>query len=286
MEDAPSTRPDRLTLALRWVLGLIGLAAIIAGGSIAYAYASTPGAVRVPQQAHYHFRIQVINNGQAVNFAEGKYQTEFRKDMCTAAITNEPSHFHDGLDQFVHVHWAHLTGGMILKNYGWNFIGGAPSTLGYRFDDFPRITRVPIHGRSLPRQTSGAKYYIYTSSISSPTNYIERSWNDFLQQDLEQFMANPGVQKTSLLDRLIPSASAHTEEEAQAEGTAHAPGEVVPSSSPSPAPVSSAAEAELAELNHVLGNVVIFVQADPPTADQIKDRLTKLTPLPESSCAG
>lgn len=268
-EASNHTQPDKLTVILRWVVGSILGIAVLVGGWFTYAWFSTPASIRVPQQAHYHFRMLMIFEGRPVSFADGAFQTEFNKDMCTAAITKEPFHFHDGTDQFVHAHWAHLTGAILLKNFGWNFLGATPKTLGYRFDSFPAVKRVPIHGAALPRRDTGLKYYVYTSSVTDPLNYRERSWNDFLGQDLEKFFA--GSAKTSWLDRIVPAAEAHEDENVEATSNA----------SQDPATV-----VERAELNHVLGNVIIFAQPNPPTDAQIKDRLNRLVPLPESSCAG
>ncbi len=243
----PANPPDRLTKTLREIVAVVGAVILLAGAWLAYAYLRTPEAIRRPAQAHYHFRLQVINGGTPVNFATSPYQTDFNKDMCTAALTKEPAHFHDHLDQFVHIHWAHITGGILLKNYGWNFIGGTSRTLGYRFDQFPKILRVPSHSLSLPRPPAGAHYYVYVSSIVHPSDYSEQSWHDFLKLDLEAF---------------LPTASAH-------EGEAHEKN-----------------TEELAALNHVLGNVVIFAQKSRPTDQQVKDRFTHLIPLPKSSCGG
>ncbi|MDB5178234.1 MAG: hypothetical protein JWN01_177 [Patescibacteria group bacterium] len=253
-EPTPSTPsgPGAATLMLRGLVAAALGVVLIAGGWLGYAYAFSPRAIRQPASAHYHFRLQIIDNGTSVNFADTKYQTPFDKDICTAALTKEPIHFHDHLDQFVHVHWARITGGLLLKNYGWNFIGGPNDTLGYRFDQLPHLTRIPAHGAALPKVPSNARYYVYTGSRDG---YQERKWNDFITQDLRDFFA---AKKTSLapLEWLIPAASAHGDDE------------------------------KLTQLNDVLGSVVIFAQKDRPTAAQIQDRFNHLVPLPESSCGG
>jgi hypothetical protein len=260
---APHPRPDRLTVILRWVVGVLAAALILAGGWVGFAYAFSPAAIRHPQRTHFHFRLQIINGGTPVNFADSKFQTPFDTDICNADLTKQPIHFHDRLDQFVHIHWAGITGGLLLKNYGWNFITGADDTLGYRFDKFPSLTRVPIHGQALPKPPAGAKYYVY---IVSDQGYKERDWNDFLKQDLRDFFAGKPSTATSgsLLDRLVPAASAHGDEAAAAGAT----------------------EEQLAKLNDVVGSVIIFVQKDRPTEAQIQDRFNHLVPLPESTCAG
>ncbi len=109
---------------------------------------------------------------------------------------------------------------------------------------------MPIRGQSLPNPPAGAKYYIYTGD---DTSYSERNWNDFLKQDLRDFFA--GKKSASILDKLIPAAYAHD-------------------------------DPKLTALNDVLGSVVIFVQKDKPTDQQIKDRFNHLVPLPQSTCGG
>ncbi len=114
----------RTTKILRIIVGsLLGLI-ILVGGLVALFYNSTPAALRQPTSAHFHFRLQIIADGQAVNFADDKYQTDFNADICSATLTKQPFHFHDKLDQFVHIHWKSMTGGLLLINYGWNLIGG------------------------------------------------------------------------------------------------------------------------------------------------------------------
>lgn len=255
MEDN-QTKPqtDRTTKVLRWVVGTVLAFILIAGAVVAWMYFSSPAAVRQPTSAHFHFRLQIIADGKAVNFAEDKYQTEFNKDICNADLTKQPFHFHDKLDQFMHVHWDHMTGGLLLKNYGWNLVGGTDQTLGYRFDQKGKIVRVPIHGLDLPAVAKGDKYYIYTGDQD---HYDKRNWNDFIHNDLKDFFAS---KKTSvgLIGRLIPAAYAHGDE----------------------------AEAEATQLNDVVGSAVIFVQKDAPTDAQIKDRFNHLVPLPMSACGG
>jgi hypothetical protein len=240
----PSTQPSRTprdVLILRGILGFVVGALLMFAAWTAYVYAVTPVAIRNPTQQHYHLRLQILNGGKAVNFADSRYQTELNQDICTAKLTKEPFHFHDGLDQFVHVHWDHMTGGLLLKDYGWNFIGGSDSTLGYKFNGFQLPQRVAFHGPELPTPVSGAQYFVYTGDANS---YQQRSWNDFLHQDLVKFFGTTG------------EVHANPDEKVRA------------------------------ELNHVLGSVVIFAQPSKPTDQQVKDRFSKLIPLPESTCSG
>ncbi len=305
--------PDRTTLILRWVVAvvLVGLAvaAVLAG----IAHAMSPAAIRAPKSTHYHFRMQLINDGQPVNFGDKAFQTPLNHDVCSAKLTKEPVHFHDRVDQFVHVHWDHVTGALLLKNYGWNLSGGLPGSLGYRFDKLPGVTNVPVHGKVLPQAPQDARYYIYTGDDSS---YRERDWNKFLNEDLNVFFGHPKVtassaSSTGLWSWLVPAASATSfPEETQAPpGPAKstqptpAPGKSSNSptprphnhsgtqgQTPSPSPASQAgggqSQEELAKINRLVGNVVIFVQKDRPSDQAVKKRFTNLVPMLLSACGG
>lgn len=254
MDETTRSRPDRLTSVLRLVVAIVGIVLLLTAAGAGFLYATTPESVRHPQSAHYHFRLQVINNNTPVNFADAKFQTEFNKDQCTAALTQEPIHFHDSLDQFVHIHWDHMTGGLLLKHYGWNFIGGPGHLLGVRFDQLPQLTFVPIHGRALPQPPAAANYYVY---VGDDDAYREQSWDDFLHQDLRDFFkAKSAPSNQSWINQFIPAALAHGDDD------------------------------KLTKLNDVLGSVIIFAQKDRPTEAQIKDRFSRLVPLPQSSCGG
>ena len=87
--------PDLTTRILRWILGVTLVLVVGVALWYAYAYAITPAALRRPVGTHYHFRMQIIVDGAPVDFADPKYQTILGQDICTAALTKEPVHFHD-----------------------------------------------------------------------------------------------------------------------------------------------------------------------------------------------
>jgi len=249
MPDAPeNSTPKPKSRWLEWTLGaLIALIVAVAGGTYALAYTLSPLSIRHPVHTHYHFRLILINSGRPVDFGQQPFQTDYNHDICSAALTKQPIHFHDDRDQYGHIHWDGMTGGLLLKNYGWNFIGGLPDTLGYRFDQGLVPQRVPIHGQALPARAAGVNYYIYTGTA---TDHDQRSWNDFLRRDLKGFFSD-----TAVID---PSEDAQLK----------------------------ALDMTRADMNDVVGNAVIFVQPDAPTAAQVTSEFQKLKPLPDSPCEG
>jgi hypothetical protein len=260
-EPTPAKKAPRSILALRVAVAIVLAAALGLGAWYSYIYAASPQPVRQPVSTHYHFRLQAVVGGQPVNFADSAYQTPKGADTCTAALTKEPIHFHDGLNQFVHIHWKGMTGGLLLKNYGWNHIGGVPDMLWYTFKN-AKPSAIPIHGNVLPTPPPSSTYYIYTGTA---THYQQRNWDEFLKQDLESFFKQSP--QTSWLDHLVPAVQAHaghshTEDPAQGDDPA------------------------LVKLNNLVGNIVIFAQATKPSDEQIRSRFNNLIDLPKSSCSG
>lgn len=245
---------------------LLGAVVVLYALFAGYAYLSSPAAIRNPKFQHYHFRTQVIVNGKPVDFAEQKYQMDVTKDICNAELTKQPFHFHDNKDQMAHIHWDGVTGGMLLKYYGWDMIGGVHNTLGYRFDNLPKVTSVPVHGNVLPEPPKNTNYYVF---IGDEHGYKEKNFDDFLHQDLEQFFgkkSNLPENTTTWLGKLFPKAAAHGTED-------HGDSVILD-------------QAKLEKVNNLLGNVVIFAQEDKPSPKDVKARFDKLEPLSASSCAG
>ncbi len=263
---------------LKYVLILLAVAVLGIVSFTGYVYSASPAVIRDPKLEHYHFRMQILVNGKAENFADQKYQKGYVKDQCNANLPEQPIHFHDNKDQFTHIHWEGMTGGMVMKYYGWNYIGGMNNALGYKLDKLSDPQKVTTHGDFLPQKPQQEQVYIYTGDENG---YKERSFNDWKSQDLEQFFGvtsnspahdiNNG--KTSLLDKVFPKAYAHGGE---ADGNDGEAGETKEESE----------NEKLTRINNLLGNVVIFAQRDKPTDQQIKDRFNKLEPLTDSTCGG
>jgi hypothetical protein len=263
---APRRRRYKLFIAIP--VAVVAVLATMAS----FVYAASPAVIRSPKMEHYHFRMQLLVDGQAVNFGTEKFQTPYEKGQCSADLSAEPIHFHDGKDQFVHIHWSGMSGGMVLKNYGWNFVGGKGNLLGYRLDDLPRVKGVPTHGNQLPAVPDGASFWVYTGDDHS---YQKRSFDEFKKQDLETFFKKNSNFMSytpaggNLLSWLFPKAAAHGTE------------------SHSGTPTATEAELErLTRINNLIGNVVIFVQPNEPSDQQIKERFASLTPLSDSTCGG
>lgn len=259
------------------IAGLVLLLAVVGFASYAgYIFAASPEVVRNPKLEHYHFRMQILVDGKAQDFGTKAYQTGYAKDNCNANLPEQPIHFHDNKDQFTHIHWEGMTGGMVMKYYGWNYIGGMSNALGYKLDKLSDPQKVTTHGNYLPPKPQQDQVYVYTGDENS---YKERNFNDWKSQDLEKFFgvtSNSPAHKinnggsTSLLDKIFPRTYAHGGEDDGNDGEAGEETE----------------QETLTRINNLLGNVVIFAQKDKPTDQQIKDRFNDLEPLSDSTCGG
>lgn len=279
----PETRSKKSFTINKPLKVVIGAVAVLLLGLTAYVgfiYAISPSVVRDPKLEHYHFRMQLLVDGKAENFGSKGYQTGYAKDQCNANLPEQPIHFHDNKDQFTHIHWEGMTGGMVMKYYGWNFIGGIDHTLGYKLNDLTDIQKVTTHGDYLPKIPEGANFYVYTGNEDG---YKLRSFDDWKSQDLEQFFGvvsnspahdinKNGGEQANLLDKFFPKAYAHGTED-------HSSGDAVNTD-------SETEEQKLTRINNLLGNVVIFVQKNEPTIDEIKARFNDLEPLTDSTCGG
>lgn len=234
----------------------------------AYVFVVSPMAIIRPKLEHAHMRMQLVVDGEAIDFADQKYQSTYQKGSCSADIPDSPIHFHDNKNQFVHLHWKGMTGGLLLKNYGWDMIGGPNKLLGYRLDALPVVESVKTHESMLPKLKEEDTFWVYTGDEN---DYKERSFDDFVRQDLETFFGTKSsinTDEVSIIDTLFPRALAH-------DGS-HGYGELNEENT----------EEELQRMNNLLGNVVVFVQEDKPSDQQITRQFNSLEPLTDSTCGG
>lgn len=273
-EQKENTKSSRFALKLNkkvaaYVFVTVAAVMVLVGGVYGYLYASIPEHIRKPTFQHYHFRSQILVDGKAVDFSKDEFQEETgTATTCNAAVGGVPMDFHDKMDQLAHVHWNGMTGGEFLKYFGWNFIGGSDELLGRRYDAGVMPQSVKIYGKLLPSLPDKANFFVY---VGDKNSYQQKSWNDFLNQNLETFFgkkSNIGhsdeVSSNTVLDWLFPKAYAH--------------GEVMDEHP------SIKSEEELTRINNVIGNVVIFTQEEEPTKEQVKARFDNLVSLHDSTC--
>ncbi len=227
--------------------------------------------ISYPAKDHGHFRLQYVFHGTLENFADTKYQTPYDKGQCDGSLTKEPMHLHDSKAQIVHLHWARVTGGEFLKNYGVNLIGGQDDKLGYQLNELNKfkVTPIPIFGKVLPQPSNNDKFWVYSGDKDT---FKTRGIDEFKNQDMEKFF---GVESQVRKD----------EEQYGDKITFLKSIKVNAENSTSEVPAIKTEE-ELKVINNLLGNVILFVQPNEPTQDQIKKQFEVLEPLSLSTCGG
>jgi hypothetical protein len=295
----------------RFGLKILAVILILICVSVGALFALTPTRLAYPKNDHFHLRMQYIFHGQAEDFSTPRYQTDYLKDVCNGSLTESPIHFHDNKDQITHLHWRGMTGGDMLKFYGLNKVGGLDGYMGYKLDEItkfpPKITPIPIHSQSLPKPNKDDQFFVYTGDKDK---FDKKDFNDFTTKSLEEFLGKNSTlregleaqEKQTTFNPFGPiDAEAHagithqtfTEEqkhnlsEKERKDTENRNNQVSQNQqSPAPTPTGNPSEEELKQINNLIGNIVLFVQPNEPTQDQIKARFQNLEPLGLSVCGG
>lgn len=277
---------SKTTKIISFLLLIVILFPIVGYSAVRFGFSQDN--ISYPAKDHAHFRMQYIYRGKAENLADTKYQTLYEKGLCDANLSKEPMHLHDNKDQVLHLHWAKVTGGQILKNYGLNLIGGQDDKLGYQLYEITKfkVTPIPIFGKVLPQPESNDKLWVYSGEKD---NFKTRAIDEFKNQDMETFFGTVSQErldqekygeKISFFEPIKVMAHGKSEEHSKE----LANNSIISGQSASAIPVKT--EEELKQINNLLGNVVIFVQSTEPTQDQVKKRFDVLEPLSPSTCGG
>ena len=266
----------------KFLLAFITLILFIFIGTLGFFSWASPASITFPKQDHAHFRLQYVFLGQNENFGSSKYQVDYVKGVCSAGLTDSLIHFHDNTDQIVHLHWQKITGGQILKFYGLNQIGGLDDTLGFQMNGLNLPTKAPIHVTILPKPRTEDKFFVYTGE---PSSWQKKDFKDFVRLDLETFF---GVE--SIIRKNIENAEKISNSKTNSKNfgtiTVSADTENNQITNSNQTKSTPKTEEELKKINNFLGNVLIFVQPNEPTKEEIQAKFDNLTPLHDSVCGG
>jgi hypothetical protein len=271
-----------LKLWIRLIAGFILFGLLTVGIYYSYlVYFLSPSSIANPTLSHHHFRLQIIIDGEGVDFSKAEFQEDYVKGVCTGELTQTPIHFHDFKDQFVHIHWANITGGQVLKYYGLNLIGGNDQIMGYQtnLDGKWWPQPLPIRGQLIPVIRNDQKIWVYAGDENG---YESKSVDSFLDLDLESFfgvksgLTNIQAMNWNLITPLQTLAHSDNGIIKQTQNT---------NSNKTEKDIELSQD-ELKDLNNLIGNVVIFIQNNEPSDQEIKDRFDNLVPLEQSVCGG
>ena len=188
----------------------------------------------------------------------------------------------------------------------------------------PKFVWLPTHSNSLPKATTEDQYYIYTGDKNNYVkkdliNFLNQSVEEFIgtnskirldKEEAEKWQKKTSDKSINLLDTINVKAHEGEEHATLSEAEKHEQdvkknaqeakliedrnNQVITATSAQSNTANSTAltnstaktEEELKQINNLIGNVVIFVQKNEPTNEQIKARFNKLEPLGLSVCGG
>ena len=189
----------------------------------------------------------------------------------------------------------------------------------------PKFVWLPTHSNSLPKATTEDQYYIYTGDKNNYVkkdlnNFLNQSVEEFIgtnskirldKEEAEKWQKKTSNKPANLLNTINVKAHEGEEHETLSEAERHEQDvkkntqeaklvedrnnqAITTTSTQLETVVNSTAltnstvktEEELKQINNLIGNVVVFVQKNEPTNEQIKARFNKLEPLGLSVCGG
>jgi hypothetical protein len=263
-------------------------------------YALTPASIRDPKPEHLHFRMQIVTDEKNTDFSDPKFQEVYSPGSCSFTLTQTPIHFHDKKDQIVHIHWTNITGGQVLKYYGIDPDGNLlmKDKMGYRLESgkfWPE--KIPTSGKPFGENVNkewfvekGYKIYVYSGEKES---FTKRPTQDFMNKNVEDFFGKKSIVTGSnsnfdiwnlfsvpvLADDSSHNSGSNTKD-------VSLPVQAHDSKANTFSGTKEHTEEELKEINNLIGNVVIFIQKEEPSREEVQERFDRLVELSPSVCGG
>lgn len=255
-------------------------------------YGATPENIRNPEFEHLHFRMQLFIDGKYVDFSQPEFQEEYVKGTCTTDLTETPIHFHDGVDQLVHIHWKGITGGQVLKYYGLNYVGGFNDTLGYANTPdsgfWPK--RIAIKDKLLNKPSAGKKAHIYVVEDYESKKLVKKSLDKFLNKSIEEFFGKTSTIQSNNSNKLTNpfaiKANAHITDTPHDHDENGQPVDDKKTETTSNSDKKALSQEELKEVNNLVGDVLIYFQNDVPTNEELGSQMEEFKDLQPSVCGG
>ncbi len=293
-----------------WIILLIVVMAIIG-----FNFAS-PKSISVPQKSNDIVRIQVIINGEKVDFANSIYQDSDKSLVCNDELATKPMAFLANQNQILHLKWQDINGKIFLKNYGFENTGPFKDYLGIRIDMLPNIKPVSIFEEALPKPKKPYNLFVYTGDKFS---YEQRDENSFLLKPFDRFLSEVDKKPVHESLDLITNAQVGLEDGKDLNESTFLK-EVMDNTEPinssqvqtpkaefisdnptqanqTPEQEEVIVDEEIIEITNevisisdensedeLLGNIVVFIQETEPTTKEIEDRFLNLNPYNKPKC--
>ena len=224
----------------------------------------TPKHLKNPSLDHQHLRLKLLVNGKRIDFGSQEYQKEFDKSICDNKLSSEPFHFHDNLDQYLHLHWKGLTGGDMLTYLNINNkLRANLRTLAFRFDYFPQLQRIRTLEPKLDIE-KGSSIQIY--------------FRGYQQEQISKINIDM-FKSTAITDLNKKVYSAYNKNEANNTNVAYAHEGEDDSD-------NQAVDSEKQKIESLLGDFVIVINKEEIKDNELKQLFTDWIDIPESVCGG
>lgn len=237
--------------------------------------------ITFPKTTHTHAMIKFYNNGSIYKTNLFNAMSPSDQTLCSGLITSEPIHFHDNVEDIIHLHWDNITGGQVLKYLGANYIGGFNNLMGIRLDRLNKYKITPIYTKDKalkPYPESLVKIYI--KKVSS-TNYEKVSLSDFIKLELSSL--DPSYKPTAINNNILSNPKNYLWSKARAhndEGDLDGDGS---SSNSSQSKASKPSSLSSVALPHIL---FYTNQVDDISEEQLQKDDASFTSTIDSQCNG
>lgn len=302
--------PKRNIFYLFWTICVI-----IIIGILGFNFAS-PRPITFPKKAEYQARLQIVVEGDAIDFSQQPFQNN-ALELCSNDIIDRPFGVYEGNSQIIHMHWENLTGANLLRNYGFKNTGPFENYLGVNLNNFPDYEPISIQGNLITTPEETFEYYVYTGNQFT---YTRRDETEFLNRSIKDLLTRELGEKYNWLSNINAHAQIGvesgedlenelfiSEQEAGPQQLITIPSEqeeVVTQAPPSDitAPVIEEVEEMIKEENNtddkseevtivdteklynIIGNIVLFIQEKEPTEEEVIKKFLNLEKPQRYNC--
>ena len=191
--------------------------------------------------------------------------TDQSNSNCNLVVTEKPFYLDKDKKNVVQVRWEGMTGGELLKYYGFNYLSGLNDLIGVQYRGPFDIK--PIRPLSISKPTASDILYVYTGSGK---DFKLLNSQNFLYQDLENTLKKSRLRtkrekESSKLTLYTISVSGE-----ESLGLALKP---------------QLTDGQLNDINNILGSLEIFIQQDAPSNTDIINSFNSMERLSSESCS-
>ena len=184
---------------------------------------------------------------------------------CGLAVTEKPFYLDKDKKNVVQVRWEGMTGGELLKYYGFNYLSGLNDLIGVQYRGPFDIK--PVRPLAVSKLTSSDLLYIYSGSDK---DFKLLNSQNFLYQDLENT-----IKKSRLRTKREKESSKLILDTISVSGEESSGLTLEP----------QLTEGQLNDINNIVGSLAIFIQRDTPSNTDVINSFNSMERLSSESCS-